>query len=96
MKNATAYDAIWFEGECGVDQGARWTWQYNISRMKYASGGTAELNYSARHHQYMNVAGADGHVEALKIKRGGTLSDTEMRPWNDNLWAGEPTSYRRP
>ncbi len=88
-RSGNAYDAIWFEGECGNDQGARWCWQYEHTRMKYLSGGTTDMNFSARHGMFINVAGADGHVESLKIRRGGTLSSTDTLPWNDDLWAGD-------
>ena len=90
-KSASAYNMIWFEMETGTDTTARWAWQYQHGRLKYSPGGSAEQNYAGRHAFYVNIAGADGHVESLKVRRGGSsLSGVELLPWNDDVWAGVP------
>jgi len=93
-----AYDAIWFDMEVGNDQGARWSWQYGHARLKQVHGNTTDQLYAGDRHPngMINIAGGDGHVESWKIPRrgGANLLGSEMRPWNDDVWQGDPR--RRP
>lgn len=89
QENSSAYDAIWFDNEAGTDTGG-WNYLYQTARLKYTTGGTSDSQYSGRHDGYINIAGADGHVEGLKIPRNaGTIPGSKLRPWADDLTSNQ-------
>jgi len=89
QENSSAYDAIWFDNEPGTDSGG-WGYLYQTARLKYTTGGNSDSLYSGRHDGYINIAGADGHVEALKIAKNiGTIPGSKLRPWADDLTSNQ-------
>ena len=86
--SSAAYIPVWTDMEVGPDTSGRWAWQYGHARFGQLNGSTTDVNYSGRHRFFMNVAGADGHVEAFKLRTGSSLSAVECMPWIENFWAG--------
>jgi prepilin-type N-terminal cleavage/methylation domain-containing protein/prepilin-type processing-associated H-X9-DG protein len=97
-KSPTAYDPIWWDFECGNDNG-KWGYLYQTARIKYAVGNSSDGSYSGRHDGgKINIAGADGHVEAFKLPRvgGAALNSTELMPWNADISGSPPQRYTWP
>ena len=78
------YDVIWFDGEVGTDNSAKWTYLYMYGRPSYSGGyNTTQQLYAGRHKGAINIVGGDGHVESLILPRTGgpKLTVPELSPW---------------
>jgi prepilin-type N-terminal cleavage/methylation domain-containing protein/prepilin-type processing-associated H-X9-DG protein len=106
-KHAT-YDAIFFDAESGTyPTYINMQWYCSTMYFRDIWGDTSDYGlYAGRHNGFVNVAGADGHVESLKLVQKKPLPVVENGkvyktsydwwkahsdlPWNDDLTKGLP------